>query len=45
MPTQTAVDTDDNETDDDDDDDDNHKDDEKISFYVKVGKHKKIKYC
>ena len=40
MPTQTAVDTDDNKT---DDDDHNHKDDEKISFYVKVGKHKKIK--
>ena len=40
MPTQTAVDKDDNKT----DDDNNNKDDEETSFYVKVGKHKKFKY-
>ena len=33
MPTQTAVDKDDNKT-----------DDEETSFYVKFGKHKKFKY-
>ena len=38
IPTQTAVDKDDNENDDSDDDEG------KIAFYVKVGKRKKYKY-